>query len=247
MSDSRMPAGAMSEASGRASRLPESELLGSRHLSEFDTPRSNLAAVLQALAITKVGNVSLRRLSEQTSLSPSVLARLFRGPVRPTWSTVLALLAGLDASQVQVEMIQSTWLREAQRELEDSGSPLPGHVVRTGPEVPRIRRAGPPRRPAPLRGLGTAPSPLLVDSAEEFVAALREVRLWVGMPSLRTLENLSSGRLRRATVADMLSKAKLPKYELMMAFLETCGVEDRETWAVIWRRLRALEDARGAA
>jgi hypothetical protein len=64
----------------------------------------------------------------------------------------------------------------------------------------------------------------------EFVAELRRLKAWSGH-SFRELERRASAAgdvLPHSTVATMLAKSRLPRAELVAAFVKACGLEEND-------------------
>jgi hypothetical protein len=79
-------------------------------------------------------------------------------------------------------------------------------------------------------------------TVEDLAGLLRQVRARADNPSLRDLERAArrSGRaLPRSSVADMLAGKRLPRKELMLAFLEACGRNPAADprWLTAWNRM----------
>lgn len=88
--------------------------------------------------------------------------------------------------------------------------------------------------------------PAGVHTLEDLAALLRQVRTRADGPSLRDLEQRarrSRRSLPRSSIADMLSAKRLPKKELLFAYLETCGANPTADprWLLAWNRLAAPE------
>lgn len=74
----------------------------------------------------------------------------------------------------------------------------------------------------------TPPSPAAAEDEASFVAELRRLRTWSGM-SFRQLERQAAAAgdtLPASTVATMLGKNRLPRVELLVAFLRACGLDE---------------------
>lgn len=76
----------------------------------------------------------------------------------------------------------------------------------------------------------------------DLAALLRQVRARVDNPSLRDLERAAHrlGRtLPRSSVSDMLKGKRLPRQELVLTFLEACGLDPAADprWTAAWNRL----------
>lgn len=83
--------------------------------------------------------------------------------------------------------------------------------------------------------------PLGATSVAEFAQRLRAVRLRAGNPSYRMLQQWGERNhipLPRSTVQDALAGRRLPRKELVLAFVRACGVpaSDRR-WEIAWTRL----------
>ncbi|MEU9794090.1 hypothetical protein AB0E27_26300 [Streptomyces sparsogenes] len=79
----------------------------------------------------------------------------------------------------------------------------------------------------------TGPDPKAARTAAEFVAAMRQLRIWADL-SYRQLERNAEAAgdvLPRATIAGALSRDDLPREQLLAAFVRACG-GDAETVAV---------------
>ncbi|WTX00972.1 helix-turn-helix domain-containing protein (plasmid) [Streptomycetaceae bacterium NBC_01309] len=102
-----------------------------------------------------------------------------------------------------------------------------------------------PRRPQPR----TCTPVTAVTSPADLIAAMHDVRLDAGGPSLRDLEG-RAGKLRlvlpRSTVSDALRGAsRLPSWRLLEAYVRACGVPENELWLwrTAWQRASGRVDA----
>jgi tetratricopeptide (TPR) repeat protein len=91
-------------------------------------------------------------------------------------------------------------------------------------------------------GLGR-PDPAAAHSPAEFVDALRRLKRWTGL-GYRRLERRAEAAgdaLPRSTVTAALSRATLPREDLVAAFVRTCGCGDDEVerWVAARRRIAA--------
>lgn len=86
----------------------------------------------------------------------------------------------------------------------------------------------------------TAPSE--VRNAREFVEALRDLHIWAGKPSMRTLEARTGGHVSKSTFHKMLNEDRLPRFDTLEAFLNACGVRYSEIWTRKWRFLTRDQD-----
>jgi hypothetical protein len=95
--------------------------------------------------------------------------------------------------------------------------------------------------------------PLSTSTPAEFTAAMRRLKSWSGL-SYRDLER-RAGRngtvLPRSTLTTALSRDSLPREELVEAFTQACGLDQREAtrWVAARRRLAAggSDPGRGTA
>jgi hypothetical protein len=76
----------------------------------------------------------------------------------------------------------------------------------------------------------------------DFALCLRRLRAQAGHPSLRDLElraRRSGKRLPRSSVSDALAGRWLPRKELVLRFIQACGIDpaDDTRWASAWMRL----------
>ncbi|MEV5689425.1 helix-turn-helix transcriptional regulator [Streptomyces sp. NPDC052164] len=86
----------------------------------------------------------------------------------------------------------------------------------------------------------TAPSE--VRNAREFVEALRDLHIWAGKPSMRTLEARAGGHVSKSTFHKMLNEDRLPRFDTLEAFLKACGVQYYDIWTRKWRFLTRDQD-----
>ncbi|MEU1789497.1 hypothetical protein ABZ553_27270 [Streptomyces sparsogenes] len=97
----------------------------------------------------------------------------------------------------------------------------------------------------------TGPDPKAARTAAEFVAAMRQLRIWADL-SYRQLERNAEAAgdvLPRATIAGALSRDDLPREQLLAAFVRACG-GDAETvavWLAARRHLSIAAPAPAAA
>ena len=83
------------------------------------------------------------------------------------------------------------------------------------------------------------PSPAAADDETAFVDALRRLRTWSGL-SFRQLERAATGNgdvLPYSTAATVLGKNRLPRAEVVAAFVRACGVDDVGPWLVARARI----------
>ncbi|MFE4977108.1 multiprotein-bridging factor 1 family protein [Kitasatospora sp. NPDC056651] len=197
--------------------------------------REDLASELQKHHQSSA--LSVEELARGVGMDPGILRDVFRGRLLLTEVKLKELLKTMNVSD-----------RARQRAL------LLHRDVTTKSRTRRQRTA---ERPpvadwhASLPAAGE-PDPVMLSTAEEFVAGLEDVRIWAGEPSLRRLEERSLqlnhqepttyGKvLARSTISDMLNASTLPQLEKVRHFLQLCGVRDVDAWVYTWRRIRTIE------
>lgn len=102
------------------------------------------------------------------------------------------------------------------------------------------------------------------ESSDDFVRRLRDLRLWVGQPSLRRLQQLAGkaqaangdeiDALPRSTVSNILRGTRVPRSDFVEAFVSAClkhrgSAESEiavavEEWLTVWRQLSATATRR---
>lgn len=87
-------------------------------------------------------------------------------------------------------------------------------------------------------------------TVDDLAGLLRQVRAHAGNPSLRDLDRAArrDGRsLPRSSVSEMLAAKRLPRQDLLFAFLDACGLDPAgdPRWLAAWNRLatRAADPA----
>ncbi len=83
------------------------------------------------------------------------------------------------------------------------------------------------------------PSPAAATDEATFVAELRRLKNWSGR-SFRQLERDATGNgdvLPSSTAATMLAKDRLPRVEVVAAFVRACGVADVRPWLLARTRI----------
>lgn len=86
-----------------------------------------------------------------------------------------------------------------------------------------------------------APDPREARNAAEFVACLQALKDWSGL-TYRELSARAEARgdvLPRSTVANMLSRATVPREELLISFVRACGIgpDELEEWQAVRKAL----------
>ncbi|WP_143229645.1 helix-turn-helix domain-containing protein [Actinophytocola xanthii] len=83
------------------------------------------------------------------------------------------------------------------------------------------------------------PSPATAIDDAALVAQLRRLKAWSGL-SFRQLERRAAGAgdtLPYSTAATMLGKSRLPREDVVAAFVRACGVADVRPWLVARARI----------
>ncbi|MBB4912850.1 helix-turn-helix domain-containing protein [Actinophytocola algeriensis] len=83
------------------------------------------------------------------------------------------------------------------------------------------------------------PSPAAATDETTFVAELRRLKTWSGL-SFRQLERNATDSgdvLPYSTAATMLNKNRLPRAEVVAAFVRACGVADLRPWLLARTRI----------
>ncbi|GGU11834.1 hypothetical protein GCM10010272_66220 [Streptomyces lateritius] len=98
---------------------------------------------------------------------------------------------------------------------------------------------------------GRGPRPEGAEDAGQFVALMRQLRIWANL-SFRELERRAESAgdvLPRATLAGALNRSDLPREELLAAFVRACGGERSEVdaWVAVRKRLAVVAEQRSSA
>ncbi|MFJ6798089.1 helix-turn-helix domain-containing protein [Streptomyces sp. NPDC091268] len=169
--------------------------------------------------------MTLGQLAHRSGVSHAVITKIERGLAQPHEPTRSLLLAALRENRLP---------------------PPPEYPPATRVHEVIVGHGRIPTPPTPIPPSGR-PDPLLVSTAVDFVEMLGAVHVWSGAMSLRRLEVVSGGSLKRSTTSDALNvekartTGKIPPLEWCTTFLRACGIHDLEDWIYAWRRLKALE------
>jgi exopolysaccharide biosynthesis polyprenyl glycosylphosphotransferase len=159
------------------------------------------------------GTVPYRELADRTGLSAATLRAAARGEHLPSWAVTRAFIAACGGDE-------STARRLWERACAAEGRPVPA----SAPSAPPV------------------PNPGEVKNAAGLVSMLQDLRLWAGDPSLSELNKRAGGHnlLPPSTVSDMLRSQRLPRLELLSAFVHACGLDDAQAaaWERSWAELR---------
>ncbi|MER6006812.1 hypothetical protein ABT120_50330 [Nonomuraea angiospora] len=92
------------------------------------------------------------------------------------------------------------------------------------------------------------PSPAAATDASTFMAGLRALKAWSGL-SFRQLERRASaagGALPSSTASTMLGKNRLPREELLVAFVRGCGPGEEHVRAWVAARTKIIKGTAAA-
>jgi exopolysaccharide biosynthesis polyprenyl glycosylphosphotransferase len=156
-----------------------------------------------------------RELADITELSIATLQAATKGEKVPTWKVTHAFITACGGDE---GMVQKLW--EDARAA--AGRPVPGD------------RPGPP--PVPRAGE--------VTSVAKLIAMMKQLRRWDGNPSFAQLNERSGGfHLPPSTVSDMLRSQKLPRLELVSAYVRAFHLDEEQAaaWEQAWHELNGLE------
>ncbi|MFC8453834.1 hypothetical protein [Kitasatospora sp. NPDC057223] len=226
-------------------------------------PLGQLVVTMNRLAAEK--HLSQDDVAVRARIAPTLLNGILSGSVLPdpwTFEALCELLvsreptdaqgtvrdlrsADMDRLRMQYLYKEASQYQQA-KELNPVRAPRSAHFDPQPREI--LRAAARVRRREPLTRLSQEPpDPILYSTAHEFIAGLNEVLIWAGEPSLRELvknsqhQETNGRRLARSTLSAMLNASKLPKWDLVIAYLAACGVQETGTWQFVWRRIRAVE------
>jgi len=117
----------------------------------------------------------------------------------------------------------------------DLGGPAPG----TSPSARPEGRGGKVLAIPDVPGVNLKPDPTTARSSAEFVGLMRELRIWAGQPSLRTLAGRAPAKLPISSLSIALKSTELPRLDLVLAFIRACGCteDDASRWATAWRMI----------
>jgi len=101
-----------------------------------------------------------------------------------------------------------------------------------------------PAEPADSYGV-RSPNPASAQTAEEFLALMREYRVLAGQPSFRVMSKRVNGFYAHSTFAAIGNKQTLPGLPLLAAYIEACEGDDTDVqaWKTAWQRLALKIDA----
>jgi hypothetical protein len=161
------------------------------------------------------GTQTYRELAQLTGLSAGTLQAAAKGERLPTWRVTesFATACGSDGTM------------PALRELWKDACAAEGHPVPDDPpDAPPV------------------PEPGSLTIAAQFIAMMNQLRAWAGTPSYTELNKRAGGHnlLPPATLSDVLRRQRLPRLELVLAYVRACGLSDEQAtaWEQAWAALR---------
>jgi hypothetical protein len=161
-------------------------------------------------------DLTYAQLAGKTGLSAATLRGAAGGFRCPTWQVTRAFVVACGGDE---EVVRPLW--------DDA-----------------CRAAG---REAPLQPPADPPDPAGAESAADLVRMLKLLLQWADAPSLTRLNKRAGGfnLLPPSTVSDMLRSQRLPRLELMLAFVRACGLDENQAtaWQAAYERIKAREGA----
>jgi hypothetical protein len=90
-----------------------------------------------------------------------------------------------------------------------------------------------------LRGHDFEPNPLAATTAAEFMAVLRDYRVWSGDPSWREMARRTGG-VSHSTLYNAMNRDTLPSLRLVRAIVVGCGGNDNDLqeFSAAWQRIQ---------
>jgi DNA-binding XRE family transcriptional regulator len=165
--------------------------------------------------VRNAAGLTYSELAAKTGLSVTTLRAAARGSRLPTWKVTRAFITACDGDK-------GTGWELWKDACRATGRPVPDE---------------PPAKPP-------VPEPGEVMSAPQLIEMMKRLLVWADSPSLAKLNKLADGKLPTSTVNDMLRSERLPRLELMLAFVRACGLdEDQEAaWQNAWHLSKAQEN-----
>lgn len=178
-------------------------------------PLSRLAGELRHLRGR--AELTYSELKERTGLSDATLRAAAGGERLPTWKVTRAFVTACGGDE---STIRTLWKDAC-------------HAA--GRTVPSESPAEPP-----------VPDPKEVTTAAHLVDMLNRLLAWADHPPLAELNRRAGGHnlLPPSTVSDMLRTRRLPRLELMLAFVQACGLDDDRAagWEYTWAAIRSQKN-----
>jgi Domain of unknown function (DUF4407)/Helix-turn-helix domain len=158
-------------------------------------------------------DLTYRELAAKTGRTPSTLSVAADGQRLPSWPVTRAWVEACGGNGSTVRDLY-------ERACTVAGRPVP---FDNRPEDP--------------------PAPEAISNGAQFVEGMKLLRAWAGNPSLAQLNRRSGGfGLPPSTVSEMLRKGKLPRLDLVQAYVRACGLSDNQ--ATAWEHAHAKIVAR---
>jgi hypothetical protein len=114
-----------------------------------------------------------------------------------------------------------------------------------------LARSAPAWAPVPdPAGQETKPSPEAAGTPAEYVAALRQYRVWAGGPSFRAMADRAGSGVGYSTICAALGRDDLlPRQHVAEAVIRGCGAgeEDVRAFVAAWRRIALGKPVPGSA
>jgi transcriptional regulator with XRE-family HTH domain len=157
-------------------------------------------------------------------------------------------LSGVDTSSISrfedaQRLPSEDTLRALVLALQNAGADLSWDLMRGIHE--RARREPEKELRNNFRTVGTEtgePDLVGVKDIPGYVDALRELHVWAGRPSMRELSRRAAGHAGKSTFNKMLNSDRLPRFDVLEAFLGACDTQYREAWLRKWRQLARTEN-----
>jgi transcriptional regulator with XRE-family HTH domain len=224
---------------GTVSRLPSRsgpQTVASREDFGRELTKTRVQAGLTVEEAAEAAGITARQADAYFSgrdLPPSSEAGL------KTLRSLLAVCAITDLEQViaWTDALARVW-PQAAPPASASGSQPPAEAAR------RARRV-----PAPVvpdtSGFDLRPDPLTSRTAQDFVDALSQFRVWAGEPSYREMALLCGHAVSAATMCTALGRDKLPSQRVVLAIIKACGgtPDHQREFVTAWRMLRTRPGA----
>jgi hypothetical protein len=213
-----------------------------------------------------------RRISPETivayarawGLGPAKAAELMRGDVEFgfRWPSIEGVLSDCGAAPAHIEVAHDLFHEYPRRDRPVLATAAASSTQHTDeqlllPSEPAVGDQTPSPTPEPKDDSlvdggakepakaqkGSKPDPAQARTVAEFIAMMREFRLWAGNPSFRDMEKTSSS-YSQASFAGVGKKTTLPRLQLSLAYIEGCGADadDLEAWKQAWRTIAIQTD-----
>lgn len=217
-------------------------MTGSSNAGRPEKPINTELAAVAALARElrtqrRRAQLTYRDLADLTQYSVSALRKCAAGQEVPGWLVIQAFVQACGGDEAHTRTL---W----ERARASIGKTLGRTVGETG--FRQLDDAVLPSRLPATRaadGLAEVSAALLanVTTIPQFLQALRQLRIMAGNPPLTELNRRSGGFLPPSTVSGALTRDRLPRLELVMAYVRACGADDRQAaqWEALWARMKA--------